>query len=477
MLKGICWLVFFSISTQWSQAQGNSANEDCTVTLWLKNPPVKEVVVDIRSISLAMRPEGRNQQKIVLDDNNKGTLKIPMKGPSIIKIMTAWRDSTASYVALPGVDLELHLDGLRKDTTQYDDIGPKETAFYGDIIAKSQERLAAISRNSPELFLKNWENEHKNMQELIASAPGVSRDYISWISQSTRSLFQSKLCRQLVSYVTITRRWPSNIKEYANKVDSFTVAQLNDPGFFTRETDRDLIEAYYLFYSLMQDHKKGLSAPNAEATYRNAIGYALKLKAAGSRDLMLRYLVTSAIAQTTDTGFLAWMKNTIVFSKQQEYLGKMIVEKQNLLQKLGKNKPAPYFEATDISGTKFSYQDYQGKYLLIDIWATWCVPCRKEIPYLEHLEEKYAGQPIAFISVSIDKNVDAWRKFVASMDTSDQFYSMPGKAFGIKEAYNADLIPVFVLIDQQGRIINPTSFRPSDPALELLLDELLSKRN
>jgi hypothetical protein len=54
---------------------------------------------------------------------------------------------------------------------------------------------------------------------------------------------------------------------------------------------------------------------------------------------------------------------------------------------------------------------------------------------------------------------------------------MPGKASCVNEVYNAPLIPAFVLIDPQGKIINPASFRPSDPALGFLLDELLQKNN
>jgi hypothetical protein len=93
------------------------------------------------------------------------------------------------------------------------------------------------------------------------------------------------------------------------------------------------------------------------------------------------------------------------------------------------------------------------------------------------LKEKYADQSIEFISVSIDKNVGAWKKFLGSTESKDQFYSMPGKASCVNEVYNAPLIPAFVLIDPQGKIINPASFRPSDPALGFLLDELLQKNN
>ena len=479
MRKKIWWLLFLLSFIQASQAQGNSPGAgDCTITLFIKNPISKQVVVDISPISLGPRSGIRNQKKILLDDKNKGVLKILLSGPSVIKLMTAWKDSNASYIVLPGIDFTIHLDALGNDTTHYNDSGPKETDFYNYILTKSTTLLKTIPQQDPLLFLKKWEQEYNAVQDsIVAAAAGMSPSYISWVSKSIQVLFQSKLSRQLVTYVTISGQWPSNMDQYVNKVGFFTTAQLNQPLFFNRETDKELAESYYLFFSVIQDWKKRLPAPNAETAYRNAINYALKLKADGARDIMIRYLVTSSTALTTDTGFLNWMKNVIPANRQNNYLVKMIAQKQNILRELGKGKQAPHFEATDISGNSFSYKNFQGKYLFIDIWATWCVPCRMEIPYLEALKKKYAGQAVEFMSVSVDANADAWKKFVQPIENKDQFHSNPARQFCIREVYHAELIPAFVLIDPQGKIINPTCFRPSDPALGLLIDDLLQKNN
>ncbi|HEX6179927.1 MAG TPA: TlpA disulfide reductase family protein [Chitinophagaceae bacterium] len=478
MLIRICWILLFIIDALVSQAQGTSAKVDnCTITVWAINPTGKEIVVDIQPISLQTRPVNRTQYRMLLNEKNASSLTVAMKVPSIVKLMNLWKDSTASYVAMPGASLAIHQDAVRKDTVQHNDIGPKETAFYEEVYTASQERLASIAHQNAEVYLKKWEEAYHHVQELVAGASsrGISDNYISWISESMRSLFQAQLCRQLVSYVTISRRWPSNMDEYANSITPLTAAQLNDPSFFTRETDKEFVESYYLFHSLVQDNRKALPAPGAETAYRNAIGNALKLTSAISREVMLRYLVGTATTNATDSAFLKWMKNATASSRQHDYFSKLITDKLSLLKIAGKGKKAPFFEATDISGSAFSYAKYEGKYLFIDIWATWCVPCKKEIPYLEALIEKYKDQPVAFVSVSIDKNFGAWKKFVESTDSKGQFHSVQGKASGINDVYNANLIPAFVLIDPQGKIINPATFRPSNPALKLLLDELLKK--
>jgi hypothetical protein len=356
MRRRICWVLFFSVSTLLLHAQGNlPKTEDCTVTVWLKNPTSKEIIVDIDPITLSPRRTVRNQKRMLLDNKNKGVLKIALEGPSIIKLMQAFKDSSVEYIALPGVDIVFHFDAEGKDTTEYNDIGLRENYFYNDILTKCRERLKAIPQQDPELYLKNWEQEHNAMQELVASAKasGMSPAYTDWIFQSIQSLFQSELCRQLVNYVTITRRWPANMEEYSKKISSFTTAQFNQPGLFTRETDKELAESYYLYYSLIQDKKKKLPAPGTEATYRNAINYAKKVTAGGPRNIMLRYLVTSATAHTTDTSFLTWMQKTIVFDKQLGHLPKMINDKQNLLRKTGKDSAAPYSKQPIFRGISF----------------------------------------------------------------------------------------------------------------------------
>jgi thiol-disulfide isomerase/thioredoxin len=90
-------------------------------------------------------------------------------------------------------------------------------------------------------------------------------------------------------------------------------------------------------------------------------------------------------------------------------------------------KPALIFEAQDNTGEPFSLKAYEGKYVYIDVWATWCVPCRLQIPYLEELKKKYEGKPIAFISVSTDKAKGLWEKFLIENNSdADSTYQRPG---------------------------------------------------
>jgi thiol-disulfide isomerase/thioredoxin len=60
----------------------------------------------------------------------------------------------------------------------------------------------------------------------------------------------------------------------------------------------------------------------------------------------------------------------------------------------------------DLSGVKHSLADYRGKILVVNFWATWCGPCREELPMLERIERQYAGKGVVFIEASLDEKKD-----------------------------------------------------------------------
>ena len=140
--------------------------------------------------------------------------------------------------------------------------------------------------------------------------------------------------------------------------------------------------------------------------------------------------------------------------------------------KLKVGKPSPAFNATDVSGKKVAVADLKGKYVYIDVWATWCGPCRKEMPYLVKLEEKYKDKDIHFVGLSCDASREAWEKDLAKGDKKGiQIRLEPGDTF--MDDYMILGIPRFILLDKDGNIINPDMTRPSDPDTMKTLDELL----
>lgn len=123
-------------------------------------------------------------------------------------------------------------------------------------------------------------------------------------------------------------------------------------------------------------------------------------------------------------------------------------------------RKSPGFRAADVEGKEYTLSDFRGKYVYIDMWATWCGPCKREMPYLKALEEEFKDAEIVFLGLSVDKDKAAWEKMVRDGSlTGVQLYLGLGSSF--QDAYRVESIPRFILLDKDGTIINNDMSRPS----------------
>ncbi len=113
----------------------------------------------------------------------------------------------------------------------------------------------------------------------------------------------------------------------------------------------------------------------------------------------------------------------------------------------------PALEFLDGTGAKRRIAEWRGKVVLINLWATWCAPCRKEMPALARLDLAFAGQPFDVVAVSIDrKGIDVSRKFLkqAGAERLGLYVDPSGKIARDLRTFG---LPSSVLIDAQGREI------------------------
>ena len=130
---------------------------------------------------------------------------------------------------------------------------------------------------------------------------------------------------------------------------------------------------------------------------------------------------------------------------------------------VAKGSKAYGFKYLDINGKEVSLDDFKGRYVYIDIWATWCAPCREELPHLQTLEEAFQGTNICFVSISTDQDKAKWEQTVKDEKMGGiQLHTGGDEEF--LNAFRVKGIPRFILINPEGRIDNANMTRPSDPA-------------
>lgn len=144
--------------------------------------------------------------------------------------------------------------------------------------------------------------------------------------------------------------------------------------------------------------------------------------------------------------------------------------------KIASGNAAPELVMKDAEGVEKTLSSFQGKAVYIDFWATWCKPCLAEMPALEALQNELKDENIAFLSVSVDKNLEDWTNFLTEKEPHGVQLHQGDSDGLVKSEYLVYSIPRFVLLNAEGKIVNANAPRPSGDALAYIKENALAKK-
>ena len=138
--------------------------------------------------------------------------------------------------------------------------------------------------------------------------------------------------------------------------------------------------------------------------------------------------------------------------------------------------PAPNFTFPDLNGQQVSLSDHRGKVVLVNIWATWCPPCRQEMPSMQKLYERFEGENFEILAVSIDSTGrEAVGPFMRTMNLT--FPALLDSRENIRPLYGVTGVPESFIIDKEGivveKIIGPIDW--ATPKVFLFFQDLIKK--
>ena len=110
--------------------------------------------------------------------------------------------------------------------------------------------------------------------------------------------------------------------------------------------------------------------------------------------------------------------------------------------------PTPVFELTGLDGKHYRLDDFRGKVVLVNFWATWCDPCRDEMPSIERLEQKLAGRPFVALAVNLDEPEARIRKYLSQARLNLTVLLDPGRKAA--NAWNARILPASFVVGPNG---------------------------
>ncbi|MFY0686570.1 MAG: TlpA family protein disulfide reductase [Cyclobacteriaceae bacterium] len=230
---------------------------------------------------------------------------------------------------------------------------------------------------------------------------------------------------------------------------------------------KGLVRSYYLNYSSITNDPDALLA---------AINTIRQLKSENIKHALAEPLTSFYMSPNVDNLEDVY-KGILAMVTDEEQKGE-ITEKYDKISKLVKGNPSPQFEYPNPDSTFFSLEDLKGKFVYIDIWATWCGPCLREIPALKEMEVVYSQKNVQFVSISIDRRRDyeKWQNMIVEKQLGGlQLFAEDDWNSTIVKDYAIEGIPRFILLDRDGNIVSADAPRPSSPKLAEMLDDLIEK--
>ena len=359
------------------------------------------------------------------------------------------KESTAMYLA-PGYRLDISLDGKEFDETlKYSGIGEKPNNFNASYFLFNEKN--AIDSET----YKKMENQeyfdyelktHASLMKLLNESEIENEQFLE--NQADKFRFQmlnnliTKLGEDYFAGKTkgiITQYLDSEIDKIDFK-DSVLFASNNDYRYFLSS---------YFVAGLTSGDLKTLELYNEELLEMQKKSIVTTLKRGISfynMDKLDLYYQTYVKLAANDKGI------------------NRIKEKYDRIKTLKKGSPSPSFNYPDSSGKNISLESLKGKLVYVDVWATWCGPCKAQIPFLKQLEEKYREEEIAFVSLSIDqlKNISKWKDMIVDKEL-EGIQIIADKAWRSKFVtdYVIEGIPRFILIDKDGNLMDPMAPRPA----------------
>ncbi|WP_242204740.1 TlpA family protein disulfide reductase [Aestuariivivens insulae] len=421
-----------------------------------------------------------NYQGEVLTINSldrKLTDTLTISGDGIFK--DTLRLANANYMLFDGKNPTLvHITNGNELQVNYDSNDYRNTVSVAGIGAEITNYLH--DKRDIEQYIRGKDNYFLLEETDFKSTASKLKDSLTAFINSFEGISQDYKAKEVrninYAYLSTLNKYKPYHAYYAKQPD-FEVSE----GFLSELDHMDYTNEDDFVFSkdykdLVSNHYRELSKTLSETdSLKEDIAYLKTLANIESETIKNSLLFETAKNGITYTEDLQEFYELFMANSTNEDDKADITKSYNKLKTVSKGSPSPKFvDYENYKGGVTSLDDFKGKYVYIDVWATWCGPCKREIPFLKEVEAQYHDKNIAFVSISIDqaKDHDKWKQMIEekAMGGIQLFADNDWKSDFVK-SYLIQGIPRFILIDTEGNIINANAPRPSDSKLIKLFDE------
>ncbi len=249
-------------------------------------------------------------------------------------------------------------------------------------------------------------------------------------------------------------------------------------------TSYDYYLQYYLFYLLSEnknnhDHNAESHNHGVSSTAFEEFNF-LKGKVSGeSRSLLLsKYLYDKLGKGKSDIPIE--LINEYESIVPEEFIKSPVLEKYKVLYQKGIHEPIKDIVINNVDNDVNNLlpeiiSRHQGKTIYIDLWATWCQPCLKEMPIYKKFYKEFEQEDIQFVFLAVDSSKEKWYKKIRELELKGEHYLLSGDQYlTLQRKLYIDGIPHYVLIDKSGKIVDDMAPRPSMGSGKAMNKKLIS---
>lgn len=357
----------------------------------------------------------------------------------------------------PGEDLEIYVNALNFSGSLY------FRGSLGGINSYLKEQEVAVFFDK-DYYLLGEEDFVRKMKELMDEKTKLleAKNFDESFTRLEKERIRYSIAERVSFYPIYRQRMHPGVKYtpgtvFADFLSAFSLD--NEALFGTRDYRTFLLNYVYLQGSRV----------NGGENYSDGIAdYVLStITNPAIKDFLLTEIVYRHIWENNGLEgadyLLSVFRRECTNKRKVAYMEEMIA----LWEKIMPGKEAAAFTVADRRGNSVKLEDFRGSYLYVTVWATWCVPCKTELPYLDLLQKKYYDRNIKFLTVAIDDpaNMEKWRGYLSAHPFAG-IHTLADKDSAFCRDYMIISVPRFILIDPDGRIINSNAPRPSGQILQ-----------
>lgn len=461
----------------WLAKGGAPAVTNTVVSGHIEHPTAPEIAVVYAPAALRGGPEGRVVARLDAHGNFRAVL--PRLGAPAGATLVYGAETTPLFLA-PGDAPHLTLDPAHFDESlRYTGPGSAANNFlaqdflrFDDGFAHSPE--AKIETSGPVQFVAAVD-DHRRQRRAFFAAYAAAHP----VTAAFRAFVRQRLDFERAGYLL----YYGNVQPFLHR-DEPLPAGYYDFLAAVRPAQDSALAAHnprYANYLGLYANTRLVAAAEAPATGDVLVDAARHQFGEGpSRDLALAHALLNVLpsySATEGAPLLATFRRT---NRDPALAGPVRAAYRAVLA-LEPGQPGPAFVARDEAGRPVALADFRGKVVYVDFWASWCRPCLGEIPASAALKQRFAGQDVVFLNLSIDRDEAKWRAALAAHPAlagpaSVQAWVKDGADPAIAP-YQATGIPRYCLIGRDGRIRDSRAPQPSaGPPTVAVLKQALAAR-